>query len=61
MYIIARKDCLGRALMRMRKYSPSDYNYFPLTWHVPTELGEFSVQFELAKGEGKQHTYIVKP
>jgi tubulin polyglutamylase TTLL6/13 len=45
MYVIARKDCLGRALMRMRKHSPVEYDFFPLTWHLPSELGEFTVQF----------------
>jgi tubulin polyglutamylase TTLL6/13 len=44
MYIIARKDCLARALMRMRKHVPNDYDFFPLTWHIPTELNEFTVQ-----------------
>lgn len=49
MYVIARKDCLARALMRMRKHQAAEYDFFPLTWHIPSELNEFTVQYETAK------------
>lgn len=61
MYVLARKDCLGRALMRMRKHSPAEYDFFPTTWHLPSELGDFTIQFEQQREVDKSTTYIVKP
>lgn len=39
-YVLAKKNFLGRSLMKMSKYFPNDYNFFPQTWSVPSELGE---------------------
>ena len=35
MFTLARKNMLAKNLMRMRKKSPDDYNFFPLTWTLP--------------------------
>ena len=40
-YNLARKNCLGRHLMRMQKTFPSEYDFFPQTYILPTELKDF--------------------
>ena len=40
MYQLARKNNLGRNLMRMKKFFPKEYNFFPKTYLLPTEYGE---------------------
>lgn len=57
MYAIARKNHLGRNLMRMQKLFKSDYNFFPKTWILPTEMNEFKNQFN----KKKPKTFIIKP
>jgi len=57
MKCLSRKDNLAKNLMRMRKYFPEKYNFFPLTWHLPNDYNDFREQ--LAQNRGK--TYIVKP
>ncbi|XP_073977958.1 tubulin polyglutamylase ttll6-like isoform X3 [Rhodnius prolixus] len=37
---ICRKDLLARNLNRMLKLFPSDYNFYPRSWCLPTELNE---------------------
>ena len=54
---LARKNNLGKNLMRMRKEFPKEYNFFPPTWLLPYEGKEFRSQF----GEKKCKTFIVKP
>jgi len=54
---LAKKNYLGRNLMRMRKTFPVEYNFFPLTWNLPRDANEFRLQFE----QGKYRTYIAKP
>lgn len=44
----------------MRKKSPLEYNYFPLTWTLPGDYQEFKAYFD-TKPKGKARTYIVKP
>lgn len=57
-YNLARKNMLGRHLMRMQKLLPSDYNFFPYTYMLPHDYKDF-----VADTEGQKHprTYIVKP
>lgn len=43
--------------MRMRKYFPKEYSFFPLTWLLPTEYNDLKSHFYQVKGR----TYIVKP
>jgi len=41
MYALARKDHLARNLGRMLKRHPDDYNFFPKTWLLPADFGDF--------------------
>lgn len=41
MYALARKNHLGRNLMKMLKQFPDAYDFFPRTWLLPTEYGDF--------------------
>jgi tubulin polyglutamylase TTLL6/13 len=56
-YYIARKNHLGKNLIKMRKLFPNDYNFFPPTWMLPTDLKDFKAQFNAKKAK----TFIVKP
>ena len=57
MHSIARKNHLGRNLMRMRKEFPDSYSFFPPTWLLPAEYGDFKNQFSKIK----KKTFIIKP
>ena len=57
MYTLARKNNLGKNLMEMSKYHPSEYAFFPPTWLLPAELNEFKAQFNWKKAK----TFILKP
>jgi tubulin polyglutamylase TTLL6/13 len=54
---IARKNGLGKNLMRMRRLFPKEYSFFPSTWLLPFEWSEFCSQFN----QKKCKTFIVKP
>lgn len=41
MYALARKDHLARNLKKMHSRFPLDYNFFPQTWLLPAEYGDF--------------------
>ena len=56
MYSLARKNHLGKHLMRMRRAFPQAYKFFPQTYLLPAEYNEFRQQFT-----NKVSTYIVKP
>jgi tubulin polyglutamylase TTLL6/13 len=58
MYTLARKNLLGKALMKMRKQFPEEYSFFPLTWHLPSEFSDLSLYFE---NQPSSKTYIAKP
>lgn len=60
MYTLARKNLLAKNLMRMRKKSPQDYDFFPLTWNLPGDYQQFKTYYD-NKPKGKARTYIVKP
>lgn len=57
MFAIARKNYLGRYLKGMHKLFPSDFEFFPQTWMLPTDLNEL----KLHNSPFKSRTYIVKP
>jgi tubulin polyglutamylase TTLL6/13 len=57
MYSLARKNHLGRHLMRMRKAFPEKFKFFPPTWLLPTEFGDFKAQFT----KSNDKTFIIKP
>jgi len=54
---IARKNGLGRNLMRMQRLFSKEYSFFPPTWLLPYEWSEFRGQFNKKKCK----TFIVKP
>lgn len=57
MYSLARKNHLGRNLMRMKRAFPDDYKFFPQTFLLPSEYNDFKLQFNKKKNK----TFIVKP
>jgi tubulin polyglutamylase TTLL6/13 len=57
MYSLARKNHLGRNLMRMKKQFPDNFKFFPPTWLLPAEYSDFKSQFNKKKAK----TFIVKP
>jgi tubulin polyglutamylase TTLL6/13 len=62
MYTLARKDHLARNLNKMQKRFETDYKFFPQTWLLPAEFGDFRKQFkENTKGKPGRKTFIVKP
>lgn len=60
MFNLARKNLMGRYLMKMRKKFVDDYSFFPLTWMLPIEYHELKSYFD-SKQKGKARTFIVKP
>ena len=62
MYALARKDHLARTLKKMQMRFPNDYTFFPQTWLLPAEYGDFRKQFEQVKpGKTGRKTFISKP
>lgn len=57
-YNLARKNMLGRHLMKMKKLIPADYNFFPTTYMLPHDYNDFR---EDSKNSKYAITYIVKP
>ena len=63
MYALARKDHLARNLNRMQRVLPDEYNFFPQTWLLPAEYGDFKKQFPegLKRRKNTRKTFIAKP
>lgn len=63
MYALARKDHLARNLNRMQRVMPAEYNFFPQTWLLPAEYGEFKKQFpdNMKRRKTTRETFIAKP
>jgi Tubulin-tyrosine ligase family len=62
MYQLSRKNNLCRNLMRMKKVFKDDYNFFPKTWILPSEMTDFRNQFTNVKSKKNGHKiFIVKP
>lgn len=57
MYQLAKKTNMGRNLMKMLKLHPDEYKFFPKTWIMPNDFGEFWKHYKNHEGQ----TYIVKP
>jgi len=38
MGILSRKNNLGKNLMLFRRKFPDDYEFFPITWHLPEDF-----------------------
>jgi len=60
-YCLAKKNHLARNLMRMYKYYPDEYNFFPKTWVLPNEATDFRNYFMKNQTNKQRVTYIVKP
>lgn len=58
-YNFSRKDHLARNLKRLKKEFPQFYKFFPETWNIPSERGDFQKKF--AQRKHKIQTFIVKP
>lgn len=58
MYILARKNNLAKQLCKMKKGYPKEYNFFPKTWTLPSQINEFK---EWLKKSRKDRVFIVKP
>jgi len=56
-YIISRKDHLGKNLKSMKQLFPNSYNFFPPTWVLPKDLSDLKLQFN----EKRAKTFICKP
>ncbi|CAD7950498.1 unnamed protein product [Amoebophrya sp. A120] len=59
MCAITRKNNLGRNLLRMKKYYPREYKFFPETWILPTDMSDFKAQFQ--QQASRNRTFIIKP
>lgn len=57
---MARKDHFARNLNRMLKKFPEDYEFYPQTWLLPAEYGDFRKQFKENNTKGRK-TFISKP
>ena len=57
MYNLAKKNMLGRHLMKMQKFLPEDYDFFPATYMLPHDMKEFLGQIT----DKRNKTFIVKP
>lgn len=58
MFQLARKNHLGRNLTKMQKEFPKEYKFFPKTYLLPSEYGEFKNSFAT---KNNKPVYIVKP
>jgi tubulin polyglutamylase TTLL6/13 len=56
MFQLSRKNHLARNLIKMAKQFPKEYKFFPKTYLLPAEYGEFKNSFTNAKP-----VYIIKP
>ena len=59
MFALARKDHLARNLNNMFKRFPVEFKFYPQTWLLPGEYGDFRKQFK-DKSKGRK-TFISKP
>lgn len=60
MFQLSRKNHLARNLIKMAKKFPKEYKFFPRTYLLPAEYGEFKTSFA-NKNLNQRPVYIVKP
>ena len=60
MFQLSRKNHLARNLIKMQKEFPKEYKFFPKTYLLPSEFGEFKLSFA-NKSAANRPVYIVKP
>jgi tubulin polyglutamylase TTLL6/13 len=41
MFHLSRKSNLAKHLKMMQKKFPEEYNFFPRTWNLPSEMNDF--------------------
>ena len=46
MYVLARKNHLGKHLNKMRKRFDKEYEFYPRTWMLPSELPDFRAFYQ---------------
>lgn len=60
MFVIAKKNMLGRRLNMMQRLMPTQYNFFPKTYMMPHDFKDFTEYVSKQKHKN-QRTFIVKP
>ena len=60
MFQLSRKNHLARNLIKMHKEFGAEYKFFPRTFLLPSEFGEFKATFA-NKSAANRPVYIVKP
>ena len=60
MFQLARKNHLARNLLKMQKEFDKEYKFFPKTFVLPSEFGEFKNSLT-NKAPSNRPVYIVKP
>lgn len=61
MYVLARKNNLGKHLNKMAKKYEQEYSFYPKTWMLPSEMTEFKNHYSTAVEKNQKAVYIVKP
>jgi tubulin polyglutamylase TTLL6/13 len=60
MAVLSRKNNLGKNLMAFRQKFPEHYDFFPITWSLPSDWSELQAYHD-SRQQGKAQTFIVKP
>ena len=60
MFQLSRKNHMARNLMKMQKEFDKVYKFFPRTFVLPSEYGEFKSTF-VNRAPNNRPWYIVKP
>jgi len=58
---IARKNRMGQNLNKMQKIFPKEYSFYPRTWVLPAEMGEFRQNFDAQGNSLAGKVFIIKP
>ena len=58
---IARKNRMGQNLNKMQKAFPREYSFYPRTWVLPAEMGEFRQNFDAHGNAIGGKIFIIKP
>jgi len=56
---IYRKNLLGRNLNKIKERMPEIFEFYPLTWTMPTDRLKFKM--DMANKDGKEQYFIIKP
>lgn len=56
---VAKKISLTHAIRSMAALFPTEYDFYPRSWVLPSQLNEF--KDHCAKNQSKNQCYIVKP